>query len=116
MQTRQIPAEEWSQFVTNFSKDHLGQDVTIEVLDPEQGPQHVADNLPLMGLSFDTQGTRPSSIEIAIGDLASGLLRHVVDLPMIISIATEGNDHDVALQIQPAQGPVTLLVLRGEVH
>jgi hypothetical protein len=115
MDARSIPAEEWAGFAKEFSRDHLGELVSIEVLDAERGPVHVSGSLPLMGISFDTAGTRPASVEIAAGDEDHGLLRHVVDLPMIISVSRQENQ-DVSLQIEPAQGPITRLLLQKEVH
>ena len=116
MEPREIPAEQWVGFIADFNRDHTGETVRIEVVDEEIGRQFVADGLPLMGISFDTRGTRPSSIEIAAGDLPSGLVRHVVDLPLAISIETDLRNHDIGLKIEPAQGPVTLLLLEGAVH
>jgi hypothetical protein len=116
MQDREIPSEQWMPFINQFSRDHQGQTVTIEVLDPELGTHHLAENLPLMGLSFDVRGTRPASLEVSAGNLPDGLIRHVIDLPLAIRLASDTTEQDVSLRIQPAQGPSTLILLRGPVH
>jgi uncharacterized protein DUF5335 len=115
MQTRTIPDDQWIEYFDRFSRDHIGCAVTIEVLDREAGPQHVALDLPLEGISFDTKGTRPSSIEISAGDRPDRHVSHVIDMPLNIREATEPNG-DIDVQIEPARGPVTLLHVRGVAH
>jgi hypothetical protein len=109
MQTQTISEDQWVSFIDGFSRDHLGWPVTIEVLDQKAGPQNVAENLPLQGISFDCKGTRPSSIEINAGAPAGDAqVNHVVDLPLHIRQAQESNGN-IDIQIEPADGPVTLL-------
>jgi hypothetical protein len=115
METRTIPEEQWIEFFDRFSKDHAGWPATIEVLEGQSGPQNLARQLPLQGISFDTKGTRPCSIEVSAGDLANQNVRHVVDLPLHIRQAEEP-DGSIDIQIEPARGPVTLIHLRGPVH
>lgn len=115
MEQRTIPAEEWRGFTDDFSRLHEGQQVTIDVVDPQSGSRHIAQDLPFMGISIDSYGTRPSSIEIAAGDPATGLIRHVVDLPMTLTLETV-QQRDIALLIEPARGPRTALLLGGPVQ
>jgi hypothetical protein len=115
METYTIPAERWMQFFDGFNRDHLGWPVTIEVLDEDFGPQHIAENLPLQGISFDTKGTRSCSIEIGAGDQLGVHMTHVIDMPLHIRQAQERNG-DIDLQIEPAKRPVTLIHLRGPVR
>src|SRR5436305_1731674 len=68
METCKIPEEHWLSFFDTFSRDYFGWPCTLEVLDERNGPQHLAENLPLQGISFDTKGTRACSIEISAGD------------------------------------------------
>ena len=69
----------------------------------------------MQGISFDTKGTRPSTIEISAGDPPAGHVNHVVDAPLHIRKAQEP-DGSIDVQIEPARGPVTLVHLRGPVH
>ena len=112
MQTRTIPDEQWIEYFDRFSREHVGCAVSIEVLDREAGPQHIAQDLPLEGISFDTKGTRPSSIEISAGDRPDRHVSHVIDMPLNIrELESDGGDIDV--QIEPATGPITLLHVRA---
>ena len=115
MQTRTIPEDQWIQYIDRFSRDHVGCSVTIQVLDRQAGPQHIAVDLPLEGISFNTKGTRPASIEISAGDRPDRHVSHLIDLPLHIREAQEPNG-DIDVQIEPATGPVTLLHVRGPLH
>jgi hypothetical protein len=111
MQTRTIPDEQWIDYFDRFSRDHAGCAVTVEVLDREAGPQHIALDLPLLGISFDSEGTRPSAMEISVGERPDQHVNHVVDMPLNIR-QLQGADGDIDVQIEPATGPVTLLHVR----
>ena len=115
METRTIPSNQWVNFFDEFNAEHLGWPVTLLVLDRQSGPMTVAESLPLQGISFDTKGTRPSSIEIAVGDQLARHVSHVVDMPLHIRAADEGNG-SIDIEIEPANGPVTLVHLRGPIH
>lgn len=115
METRTIPAEHWVEFFDRFSQDHVGWRCSIEVQDPERGPQRLARDLPLMGISFDSSGTRPSSIEIIAGDDPRAHVEHVVDMPLAIRKAQDPNG-EIDVQIEPARGPVTLVHLAEPLH
>ena len=115
IQTRTIPSNHWVEYFDCFSRDPLGCSINIEVLDRKTGPQHIASDMPLQGISFDTKGTRASSIEISAGDRADSHVSHVVDMPLHIREADEGN-RNVDVQIEPAVGPITLIHVRGLAH
>ena len=111
MQTRMISEDEWIKYFDGFSRDHVGWPATIKVMDPDAGPQNLADGLPLEGISFDMKGTRPCTIEISAGE-AGHHINHSVDMPMCIREADEP-DGSVDIQIEPASGPMTLIHLSG---
>lgn len=108
MRTQTISAENWLDYFDTFSREHVGWPASIEVLDETAGPQNVAHNLPLQGISFDTKGTRPSSLEISVGQSSERHVSHVVDLPLRIYQASR-SDGSIDLEIEPAQGPKTLV-------
>ena len=115
METREIREDQWIDFFDNFSRDHIGWPVTIEVLDPQSGPQNVAENLPLQGISFDQKGSRPCAVQISAGDEAGAHVNHVIDMPLHIRRADESNG-SLDVQIEPARGPTTLVHLREPVQ
>lgn len=109
MISSEIPQEQWSDFVDQFSRDHTGWPVTVEVLSGESGPQRLAQEQPLQGISFDTAGTRPSALQIGVGDRPSVNIQHTVELPLHIRLASDEAQERGTLQIEPARGPSTLL-------
>lgn len=115
METRTVPEDQWIEFADRFSRDHNGWLATVQVLHGTSGVLLVAKDLPLQGISFDTKGTRPCSIEVSVGDTPTDHVRHVVDMPLHIREADEP-DGSIDLQIEPADGSQTLIHLRGPTH
>ena len=110
MDTRTVPESDWLEFADRFSRDHVGWLATVRVLNRSSGVVLVAKDLPLQGISFDTKGSRPCSIAVSVGDTPEGHVRHVVDLPLHLREADEP-DGSIDLQIEPADGPQTLIHL-----
>jgi hypothetical protein len=109
MNSYEVPAEQWAVFCDRFSRDHHDWPVTIEVLTAEIGSERLAEELPLDGLSFDTKGTRPSSLEISAGDSVRSHVAHTVDLPLRIWVANDDSDNHGTVKIEPADGPPVLV-------
>ncbi|MGB7157107.1 MAG: DUF5335 family protein [Tepidisphaeraceae bacterium] len=109
MQSHEIPDEQWIDFFNRFSRDHAGWPVTIELMSEETGPQHLVQELPLQGISFDPAGSRPCTINVGAGDSPSANISHVVDLPLHIRLADDERGSTGTIQIEPADGPVTLV-------
>jgi hypothetical protein len=108
MTTQTIPSDQWIHFMDDFSHDYLDHLVTIEVLAGESGPQLVANNLPLQGISFDTKGSRPSTLEISAGDESGHHVSHVIEMPLHIRQLNMG-DNGIELAVEPARGSITLI-------
>lgn len=116
METREVDPDRWVEFIQDFSRQHEGWLVRIEVLDEVVGPHKLAEGQPLQGMSLDTRGTQPSSLSISVGDQPDSYIRHVVSLPLHIRIAEARPGEAVDLQIEPATGPQTLLHLQSPGH
>jgi hypothetical protein len=115
METCTIPEDQWTEFFDHLNHDHAGRMTTIRVLHGQYGPQSIVMNLPFQGISFDTKGTRPSSVQVSVGDQPGNHVNHVVDLPLHIR-QTEEQNGSIDVQIEPANGPVTLIHLHGPIH
>ncbi len=80
-QRHEIPREEWSGFFERVTKEHAGQDVTIEVLDREFGDGHEARRLPLAYVEYDP---KDDEVSVAVGGRDGRypvVLRHAVAGP-----------------------------------
>ena len=115
MTTQIIPSDQWGEFMDHFSREYLDHRVTIQVLAGQSGPQLVADNLPLQGISFDTKGTRPSALAISAGGESGPHVSHVIEMPLHISSFAQ-DDGDVSLAVEPARGAITLIHIEGGLH
>ena len=109
MRSIEVPDENWVDFFNNFSREHVGWPVTIEVLSPDAGLQRLAQELPLQGLTIETSGTRPSSLQIGAGDKINANISHVVELPLHIRLADDEQHSRGTLEIEPARGATTLV-------
>jgi hypothetical protein len=110
MQSYEVPEDQWLEFFDRFSREHTGWPVTLEVLSGDLGPQRLAHDLPLQGISFDAKGTRACALEVGAGDKPGENYSHRVDLPLHIRVADDPNGGTI--QIEPAQGPQTLVHFR----
>ena len=116
MRDYEIPEQQWISYFDGFSREHAGWPVTIEVLTAETGPQRVATDLALQGISFDSSGTRPCTIQVGAGDDTSANMSHVIDLPLHIREVKDDDNGDVTIQIEPARGAMTLIHLHQPVQ
>jgi hypothetical protein len=112
METRTIPEDQWTDYFEQLNLRQMGWITTIRVLHSQYGPQSIAMHLPFVGISFDTKGTRPSSVQVSVSDQSGHHVNHVVDLPFQVRQTEEPNG-SIDVQIEPAVGPVTLIHLYG---
>src|SRR3954464_7604618 len=73
MSTRfNVPQSEWRSFFDRMSKGLLGKWAEIEVLSLDLGDQIIAEWIPLLGITYDTQD---DLLDVAL-DRTSHLIRH----------------------------------------
>lgn len=110
MPTREIPREEWVAFFDQFSRQHRGTAVTIEVISDEIGAQVEAKMLPFEGIGADLKD-RENRIEIAVADLPDHRITHAVIAPAGVWLKQTDEGSDEALEIKAADGAITLVRL-----
>jgi hypothetical protein len=112
MRTQEVQKHEWVPFLDEFSRRHVGEPVTVEVLGPDLGAQREAESLPLVGVSVDlADGGDNEQIEVIAGDSPSAHVTHAVRRPSGVALATADSGADEALQIRSEDGTTTLLRL-----
>lgn len=111
MINRDIPQEQWDEFLKDFSKRHAGERCRIELLGRDIGDQPAADNLPLVGISVDTKGSRTGSIEITTGDDVGLLSTHVIDHPTHVRVARDERGVGESVEIEADGEPTALIRL-----
>jgi hypothetical protein len=110
---REIPREEWAEFLDSFSRQHEDWLVTIEVLETEIGAQVEAEAKPLVGITADLKGGRQASISIIAGLNPAERVTHNITAPKYIRIEQAESGADMALQIEWESGATTLVRLRS---
>ena len=111
MATREIPREEWVEFLNRYTVHHRWRLVNLEVLDPESGVGMEARSQPLDGIVAEFrhgQGT----LEIAVGTERSDHLWHRIADPTRIYLQEGEKDTPETLEIESASGVRTLIHLK----
>ncbi len=111
MPTREIPREQWTSFLDDFSRRHKGENAVVEVLDQREGDQREADRLPFVGISADEKAGE-NVIAIMVGDRPDRHEEHLIDKPSHVRVREEGRLS--AIEIEPSDGPRTLVRLGEE--
>jgi hypothetical protein len=111
MATREIPHQQWLQFLNSISVDYLSRNVTVQVSDPELGYQIEMRNLPLVGVSADLKAGGGPRVEVIVGRTDFEHTTHTVVDPTAVRVI-EGEQGEVeVVEIESRSGSKTLLVL-----
>ena len=110
---REIPREEWAEFLDIFSRQHEGWLITIEVLGAEIGAQVEAEGKPLEGITAELKGDGDDLISITVGLTPAEHVTHNITAPTHVRIEQAENGADMALQIKSSDGATTLVRLRS---
>ena len=100
---------EWSALTDRLSADHVGHDVTIEVVDPDGGDSSMVERLPFTAITYDH---RDDVLVISVGGRSPGypvVLRHMISHPeeILFDLIPRG----AALKITDSSGTTTLVTL-----
>jgi hypothetical protein len=108
MYTRDIPREQWVRFFDDFSKNHEGWIVTLEVLGSDLGDQEEASGLPLVGVSADVKA-HENRIEIIVGGRPDVDVTRFIDAPKRVWVKDPRIPGDEVIEIESEDGISTLL-------
>jgi len=107
--SKSIPQEQWSKFFDQFSSDHLGRHIEIEIIDSEIGDESLIKNAPLLSIIYDRPDKGDNlAIEVGKDEMTYG---HTIDSPKEISTVENSNGEIVVIQIEDANGRETLIKL-----
>jgi urocanate hydratase len=96
---KEIPRRDWIRFLDEFTREHDGWRVQVEVKDPEAGVQDVeARDLPLQGISADDRGSE-HDISIILGDEHNPGLTHIIPGARRLLLRQTEAGNDEALEI-----------------
>ena len=109
MTTIEISRDDWQPFFDQFSREHQGESVNVEVLDDAVGRQAVAQQLPLLGVTADPKNSEGCMIEILAGDHQGQTVNHDIRHPAHVRIAQGDDGSDLAVEITSEDSPTTIL-------
>ncbi len=109
MQTLEIPRDQWQPFLDEFSRRHLREPVTIEVIAKGTGDTVEGSDLPLLGVTADKKDSLGELIEIIAGDSPDANVNRIVHQPSCVRVARDEAGSDQALEIESITEPKILL-------
>jgi len=116
MQTREIFRKTWAEFFQDFTSDHAGNLVNLEIKGWQPGQQQVdteARSLPLRDISADLKDNE-NSVMIAVGEDANVLLRHEIEKVSHVRLIQSDSGIDTGLQIVSSNGQTATLELTAK--
>jgi hypothetical protein len=107
-ETMTVDRNRWEQFFDQLSKDHAGDLVTVELLDQDLGDQLEGERLPFTSASFDP---RNDMVVISAAGTNDGepMLRHMIQHPSEVDVATAQPDETVLRVVAPSNTTLTHL-------
>jgi hypothetical protein len=108
MQTREIPRDQWVKFFDDFSKNHEGWIVTLEVLGSDIGDQEEANRLPLVGVGADVKA-HENRVEIIVGGRPDADVTRFIERPKRVWIKEPRMPGDESIEVESEDGIKTLL-------
>jgi hypothetical protein len=114
MQTKEIQESEWSDFFDNFSRNHQGRPVDIEIFGSELGAQAQEKGLSFEGITVEWDEVSGNTIMIMVGASADDHITHSINRPTQVSLGTDRGE-DFALAIKGADGSLALLRFQSAV-
>jgi hypothetical protein len=101
----------WESVLDQLTKEHEGEEITIELLDPTFGDADEVERLPFAYVNYD----RPTdTVIIAVGGKSAAypvVLRHMIHRP--VELAVDDSKDVAALKVVDADGTATLVSFRG---
>jgi len=107
----EIEQSEWVAYLKEFSERNAGRPTRLETFG-ELGAQEEEQGLPLAGISVEINGADAPRVEIMIGGLTAGDMRHLTHtVPRVNRIMRKlgADGREEALELEDSDGTQTLL-------
>ena len=112
MKTKEIPKNEWPKFFDNFSRQHEGWLVTLEILGSEFGAQVQGRELAFEGIVDEWDEIQGNQIVIMVGEKPEAHITHSITRPTQVSVE-ENEGVSAVLAIKSADGVMALMRFRS---
>lgn len=110
-QREEIPRSAWEDALELITKEHQGDEITIEIVDESIGDQQEVSTLPLNAVMYDR---KDDVVVIAVGGRSTRfpvVLRHIINHPQTIWVHPPAPATTRALWVVDAEGVETLVRL-----
>jgi hypothetical protein len=112
MPTREIPRDQWTEFLDSLSRDFRLHPITVQVADPEVGFQTEMQQVPLVGVSADLHAGGGPRIEVMAGHTDLDHTTHSVSDPVAVRLEEDVQGQAQVLEIESRGGVKTLVILK----
>ena len=112
MNTKEIPKTEWPKFFDNFSRQHEGWLVTLEILGAELGAQVQGRELAFEGIVDEWDEIQGNQIVIMVGEKPEAHITHSITRTTQVNVE-ENEGVRVVLAIKSADGVMALMRFRS---
>jgi Family of unknown function (DUF5335) len=111
MQTIEVAQTDWARALDEFSAIHEGWLVSLEVMGSTLGVQPQIRELPLRGITADSDSRGPA-ITISAARVNGEHITHIIHAPTHVRIEQTSQGADAALEIESADGTAAILRFR----
>jgi len=108
--TIEIPKDNWTEFLNDFSKRRFGWGTKVEVLDESVGDQILSEGLILNGITHENNSGN-CTVEISLGENIAQHQTHTIIKPVKIAYLSETDSQVGVLEIVEANNTKTLISL-----
>jgi len=112
MRTRDIPEDQWVDFLDSLTRELGPRPVTVRVSDPEMGYQLETSQTPLVGVSADPHPAGGARIEVIVGRTEASHTTHAISRPIAVRVEEDDQGAPEVLEIEGEDGSKTLVLLR----
>ena len=113
MKTKEIPKNEWPKFFGNFSRQHKGWLVMLEIFGTEFGAQVQEHELAFEGIVGEGDEIHGDQIVIMVGEKPDDHITHSIARPIQVSLEQTDEGTHAVLAIKSADGVMALMRFRS---
>jgi Family of unknown function (DUF5335) len=113
MKTKEIQRKEWPKFFDNFSRQHEGRLVTLEIFGTRVRAQLQERELAFGGIVDEWDEVQGHRIVIMVGAEPADHITHSISRPIEVSVEQTDEGTDAVLAIMSADGVLALLRFRS---
>jgi hypothetical protein len=110
-QSNDLARTSWHQFLETVTKEHQGDDVTLELVEADFGDEFEAEKLPLFAMEYDH---RDDAVIVSVGARDRRypvVLRHIIRQPRRIMVDPLPPRGAMALEVVAADDSTTVIVI-----